>query len=197
MKKLLSLAICVLVLFSLSAASFAVLDNGEFTFQYGNKWGMTPDEVIATLPEETETERILDWAIWDGDEDTEVLLGLRMYYPEIMGADKIDSLTYLFDNDRLYAAVYRDYGSKELFPVQVALERVYGKGTPSYDCYFLLAGLFNASMEETPFIGAFSYTLSWALEDGTNIILTQYDEDLILAYYNLEYYAPDLDASAL
>jgi hypothetical protein len=197
MKRLLSLAICVLILFSVPAVSFAALDNGEFTFQYGNRWGMTPDEVIATFPEEAEADRILDWANWDEDEDTETLLGLHLYDPEILGGDSIDSITYLFDNDRLYAAVYRDYGSKELFPAQVALERVYGKGIPSYDSYFLLAGLFNAAMEETPFIGAFSYTLCWALEDGTNIILTQYDEDLILVYYNLEYYASDLDTSGL
>ena len=197
MKRLLSLAICALILLSIPSASFAVLDDDGFSFQYGNRWGTTPEEVRSSFPEEKEADVILDWGSWDEEDEEETLLGLRLYYPEFMGGDKIDSVTYLFDNDRLYAAVYRDYGSSELFSTQIALERVYGKGTPKYDNYFLLAGMFSVAMEETPFIGAFNYSLCWELEDGTNIMLTEYDRDLILVYYNLEYYAPDLDTSGL
>ena len=122
MKKLLSAVICLSLLLGISAASFAALDEEGFSFQYGNRWGTSIEEVRASIPEEKtaeEVEDIIDWS-------DETVKGLYVYGADLFRESSMGSLAYCFDDDRLYAAVYHTYDSKNAFDAQVALERLYG-----------------------------------------------------------------------
>ena len=59
MKKLLSAVICLSLLLGISAASFAALDEDGFSFQYGNRWGTSIEEVRASIPEEKWLKKML------------------------------------------------------------------------------------------------------------------------------------------
>ena len=60
MKKLLSAVICLSLLLGISTASFAALDEEGFSFQYGNRWGTSIEEVRASIPEEKTAEEVED-----------------------------------------------------------------------------------------------------------------------------------------
>ena len=185
MKKLLSAVICLSLLLAVSAASFAALDEDGFSFQYGNRWGTSIEEVRASVPEEKSVEDIIDWA-------DETVMGLYIYEPDFFKDASMTSLAYLFDNDGLYAAVYHTYDSENAFDAQVSLERLYGKGFISSDKSILLAGILNRAWEDTVYAELLFYSLCWELEDGTTVLLTTREQDCILVYYNLDYYTPDI-----
>ena len=188
MKKLLSAVICLSLLLGISAASFAALDEEGFSFQYGNRWGTSIEEVRASIPEEKTAEDVEDIIDWSD----ETVKGLYVYGADLFRESSMGSLAYCFDDDRLYAAVYHTYDSKNAFDAQVALERLYGKCFISIDKAILLAGILNGAWEDSVYPETLYYILCWELQDGTTILLTSRDQDCILVYYNLDYYTPDI-----
>ena len=193
MKRTLSLMLCLAVLLGISASAFAAPDEGGFSFQYGNRWGTTIEEVRASIPEGKEVDDIVDWS-----SEPEIVVGLHMYDPSCFGSsNSMRYMTYLFDDDSLYAAVYYTYDSATAFDAQVALERQYGRAFISNDRSILLAGILDAAWEDTVYAGALYNILCWELKDGTTILLTEYNENYILVYYNLDYYTPGFELDGM
>ena len=185
MNRILSVVVCLSLLLGLSAASFAAFDEDGFCFQYGNRWGASIEDVRASIPEGKTVEDIIDWA-------DETVMGLYVYEPDIFMDETTAYLTYLFDDDSLYAAVYHMYDIGNAFDAQISLERLYGKCFISNDKAILLAGILNGAWEDTVYPETLYYILCWELQDGTTILLTSRDQDCILVYYNLDYYTPDI-----
>ena len=186
MNRILSVVVCLSLLLGLSAASFAAFDEDGFCFQYGNRWGASIEDVRASIPEGKTVEDIIDWA-------DETVMGLYVYDPDIFMDETTAYLTYLFDDDSLYAAVYHMYDIGNAFDAQVSLERLYGKGFISNDKAILLAGILNAAWEDTIYTDTLYYIIiCWELQDGTTVLLTTHDQTFILVYYNLDYYTPNI-----
>ena len=185
MKKLLSAVICLSLLLGISAGSFAAFDEDGFFFQYRNRWGTSIEDVRASIPEEKTVEDVIDWT-------DETVMGLYVYEPDIFKENSMAYLTYLFDEDSLYAAVYHTYDIANAFDAQVSLERLYGKGFISNDRAILLAGILNAAWEDTVYPETLFNILCWELKDGTTVLLTTLDQYPVLVYYNLDYYSPDI-----
>ena len=186
MKKLLSVVLCLALLLSTAGFAAAELDEDGFVFRGGVRWGMTPEEVAASQEEQTSYPP-------DGDGTTAVL---RVTFPAV-SVFRADMLYYCFENSSLYAAFYLFESENPTLYLKRALGSLYGESGESAE----IRAEFEAVLGQVPTVAVRAENVAslgqWQTEDGTVILLAAVDDIWVLAYYNLNYWAPEQNTDGL
>ena len=184
MKKIFAFGLCFALLMSLSAFAAAEIDKKGFVFREGIRWGMSAEKVVDI------TEESVNTAPYG---NTEVL---RVTFPSVSDF-RADMLYYLFENDSLYAAFYTFEVENPSLYLKRALNSLYGEIKKDSEALSDFASI----LSELPSLAVNTDELvshgQWKTEDGTDILLASAGDVLLLAYYNLDYWAPELNTEGL
>jgi hypothetical protein len=184
MKKLLAIILCFGLLAGIPVFAAAEIDDDGFVFRNGIRWGMSPEEVEKAMEEPVN---------YAPDGDSEIL---RVPFPAVSNF-KADMLYLVFESSSLYAAFYEfDYENPSLY-LKRALSSLYGESERDAE----VTAEFAAVLAESPAIvpaGDSVVSLGqWMTEDNTHILLAAVGDIWMLGYYNLDYWAPELNTEGL
>lgn len=184
MKKILSVLLCMALVLSTVGFAAAEMDDNGFVFRGGIRWGMSPEEVEMAMEEPVN---------YAPDGDSKIL---RVPFPAVSDF-KADMLYLVFESSSLYAAFYEfDYENPSLY-LKRALSSLYGESERDAE----VTAEFTAVLAESPAIVPAGDTVvslgQWTTEDNTHILLAAVGDIWMLGYYNLDFWAPELNTEGL
>ena len=189
MRKVLSLFLAFMFLITMCPASLAAEDNDGFKLRNGIRWGMSKDEVIATL---SEGEEFSDWQ--RNDKDAIVIPDLKV------SSVFSEGLICAFTDNRLCLAMYVFESTQPIMQLRLALRKVYGNPEPEDDLENAELSLFEM-LDETLAAGEFVSDIElfewWKLQDRTIIMLSDIDGELTIRYFNTNYIPNTVDTEGL
>ena len=190
MKRFLSAIICIVLILGIYVPATAAEDKDGFVLRNGIRWGMSKDEVIASLNAD---EVVQDWDM--NDKDAIAIPGLTVASISSLG------LVCAFEENKLCLAMYDFEDTQPLQHLRWALCAVYGDPSDDleeksyHELYFW--GMIYETLEVIESVSEFELFDWWKLLDGTQIVLAEIEGELIIAYFHPDYISVKVDTDGL